>query len=77
MGHTLERKCQVFRIAGVLHSLYSNFATAMDKLKSLFLGVQFKDKDQVFNILEEEGVSGDYKGTLFKRHYQVTPTRFV
>ena len=50
---------------------------AMDELKSLFLGVQFKDKDQVFNILQEEGVSGDYKGILFKRHYQLTPTRFV
>ncbi|XP_044179402.1 uncharacterized protein LOC122960912 [Acropora millepora] len=28
----------------------------MDELKSLFLGVQFKDKDQVFNILQEEGI---------------------
>lgn len=37
------------------------------ELKSLFLGVQFKDKDQVFNILHEEGVSGDYMGILFKR----------
>lgn len=56
MGDTLERKWRGFRIAGVLHSSYSNFATAMDELKSLFLGVQFKDKDQVFNILQEEGI---------------------
>ena len=31
----------------------------MDELKSFFLGVQIKDKDQVFNILHEEGVSGN------------------
>ena len=49
---------------GGLHSLYSNFAMAMDELKSVFLGVQFKEKDQVFNILQEEGVSSDYKGIL-------------
>ena len=50
----------------------------MDELKSFFSGVQIKDKDQVFNILQEEGVSGN--GTItFKRYFaiELTLTRFV
>ena len=39
----------------------------MERLRSLFLDVQFTDNDGVFSTLLEEGVSGDYK-TLLTRH---------
>ena len=40
----------------------------MERLRSIFLDVQFTDNDGVFNTLLEEGVSGDYKTLLTRRN---------
>jgi len=42
----------------------------MERLRSIFLDVQFTDNDGVFNTLLEEGVSGDYKTLLSRRIFE-------
>ena len=42
----------------------------MERLRSIFLDVQFTDNDGVFNTLLEEGVSGDYITLLRRRIFE-------